>query len=371
MNILILNVGSSSIKYVVFKDKNELLNGEIERIGVKNPYLKENNKITKINVKNFSDALNFILNRIKDIKINIIGHRVVHGGDIKKASLINDSLFKRLKKIAELAPLHDFPELKVIEECKKLKVKQYAVFDTSFHQTIKEEVYTYALPYKLCKKYHLRKYGFHGESHNYMADEVSKILKRNNLKLITLHLGNGCSISAIKNKKCVDTSMGFTPLEGLVMGTRCGNIDASIPLFIMKHENMGLKEMNDILNKKSGLLGISGVSRSIKDLRKLKNKRVKLAIDVFIYSILKYIGAYFVILKNVDALAFAGGIGENEYWIRKRILDRLRFLGIKIDKKLNKKNNVIISKRNSKIKVFIIKTNEEQIILNKILEVIK
>src|SRR3989344_4400002 len=317
MNVLILNVGSSSIKYVVFKDKKELLKGEIERIGLKDPYLKENNKTIKINVKNFSDALNFILKRIKEIKIDFIGHRIVHGGDIKKASLINNNLFKRLKKIAELAPLHDFPELKVVEECRKLNVRQYAVFDTSFHQTIKKEAYTYALPYKLCKKYHLRRYGFHGESHAYMTKEVSRILKRNNLKLITIHSGNGCSISAIKNKKCIDTSMGFTPLEGLVMGTRCGNIDASIPLFIMKHENISLKEMNDILNKKYGLLGISGISRNINDLEKLKSKRAKLAIDVFIYNIVKYIGSYYFILGGIDAIAFAGGIGEHECIIRK------------------------------------------------------
>ncbi|MBU2634040.1 MAG: acetate/propionate family kinase [Nanoarchaeota archaeon] len=370
MNILILNVGSSSIKYVVFKNKSEFLKGKIERIGLKNPYLRENNRITRINVRNFSDALNFILKKLKDVKINIIGHRIVHGGDIKKVSLVNDKLLKKLKKVAELAPLHDYPELKVIESCKKLKVKQYAVFDTSFHQTLKEDAYTYALPYQLCKKYGIRRYGFHGESHNYMSKEASRILKRKNLKLITLHLGNGCSVCAINNGKSVDTSMGFTPLEGLVMGTRCGNIDPSIPFFLIKHEKIGLKEMGNILNKKSGLLGISGVSRNIKDLEKLKDKKSKLAIDVFVYNILKYIGAYYVVLNGLDALVFAGGIGENEHLIRKKVLDKLKFLKVKIDQNLNKENNLIISKKNSKVKVLIVKTNEEKIILNKILGVI-
>ncbi|MFH1209281.1 MAG: acetate/propionate family kinase [archaeon] len=370
MNALILNVGSSSIKYVVFKGKEEIAKGNIEKIGIKGTFLRENDKIINIGEKNFSQALDFLFKKLKGIKIDIIGHRVVHGGNLKKASLINHKLLKKLKKVAELAPLHDYPELHVIEECKRFKIKQYAVFDTSFHQTMKEEAYTYALPYKLCKKYGIRRYGFHGESHNYVTKEVSRILNKKDLRLIILHLGNGCSISAIKNNKSVDTSMGFTPLEGLMMGTRSGSIDPSIPLFLMKHEHMDLKAINNLLNKRSGLLGISGISRDMKELDKMKSKRAKLAVDVFVYNILKYIGSYYFVLKGVDAIAFTGGVGEHEWIIRKQILDRLNFMSVKIDNNLNKRNSIIISSKDSKIKVFIIKTNEEKIILEKILEVI-
>ncbi|MBL7147870.1 MAG: acetate/propionate family kinase [Nanoarchaeota archaeon] len=369
MNILILNVGSSSIKYSLFSNKNLVFKKEIDKIGLKGTYFKDGDKKKLVNVKNFSDGVDFILNDIKNYKIELVGHRVVHGGDINKPSLINDKLIKELKKVAKLAPLHDFPEIKVIELFRKLKVKQYSVFDTMFFKNLPEKAKIYGIPYKLTKKYNIRRYGFHGESHKYLNERVSKILNKKNLKLITLHLGNGCSVSAIKNGKPIDTSMGFTPLEGLVMGTRCGDLDPAIVTFLMEHEKLSYKDIYKILNEKSGLLGISEVSRNVPEL--LKNKKGKLALDIFVYKVIKYIGSYYAALKGVDTIVFSGGIGENEYVIRKRILDELKFLGIKINDKLNKKNNLIISDKNSKIKVFVIKTNEEEIIVKNILKVVK
>jgi len=366
MNILILNVGSSSIKYSLFSKKNLIFKKEIDRIGLNGTYLKENNKTKLVNVKNFKESVEFILNDIKNYKIKLIGHRVVHGGPLTKPNLINEKLIKELKKVAKLAPLHDFPEIEVIELFKKLKCKQYAVFDTMFFKDLPERVTTYGIPIDLSKKYGIKKYGFHGESHRYLSEKVKKILKKRKSKLITLHLGNGCSVSAIKNGVAVDTSMGFTPLEGLVMGTRCGDLDPAIVIFLMEHEKLSYNQIYDLLNNKSGLLGISNFSRNVPDL--LKNKKGKLALDIFIYRAIKYIGAYYAVLKGVDAIVFSGGIGESEYKIRKKILEGIKFLGIKINNRLNKKNNIIISDKKSKIKVFVIKTNEEEIILRNILK---
>lgn len=363
---LILNVGSSSIKYSLFSKKKLVFKKEIDKIGLKGTYLKEGSKEKAVNIKDFRECVEFILEDIKDYKIKLIGHRVVHGGDLTKPSLINDKLIKKLKKVAKLAPLHDFPEIKVIELFKKLKCKQYAVFDTMFFKDLPEKATIYGIPKRLSEKYGIRKYGFHGESHRYLSEKASKLLKKRWSKLITLHLGNGCSISAIKNGIPVDTSMGFTPLEGLVMGTRCGDLDPAIVTFLMEHERLNYNQIYELLNKKSGLLGISGFTGDIPDL--LKSKKGKLALNIFIYRIIKYMGAYYSVLKGLDAIIFSGGIGENEPKIRKKILEGIKFLGIKINNRLNKKNNLIISDKKSKIKVFVIRTNEEDIILRNILK---
>jgi len=366
MNILILNVGSSSIKYSLFSKKKLIFKKEIDKIGLNGTYLKENNKERLVNIQDFNECVEFILEDIKSYKIKLIGHRVVHGGNLTKPSIINDKLIKKLKKVAKLAPLHDFSEIKVIELFARLKCKQYAVFDTMFFKNLPEKATTYGIPLKLAEKYKIKKYGFHGESHRYLSEKVSKLLKKRKSKIITLHLGNGCSISAISNGKPIDTSMGFTPLEGLVMGTRCGDLDPAIVTFLMEHEKLNYNQIYDLLNKESGLLGISEITRNVPDL--LRSKKGKLALDVFIYRIIKYIGSYHAVLNGVDAIVFSGGIGENEYKIRKKILSGISFLGIKINNRLNKKNNTIISDMKSKIKVFVVKTNEEEIILRNILK---
>ena len=267
----------------------------------------------------------------------------------------------------------NIPEIKVINLCiKKYKhIPQLAIFDTSFHTTLPEKAYNYALPNKLVKKYKIRKYGFHGQSHKYISEETSKILKKKKLKIISCHLGNGASIAAIDNGKCIDTSMGFTPLEGLVMGTRCGDIDPAIIEFIIKKEHVGIKQIHDILNNQSGLLGMSGISRDVRDLVKTKKKSAKLALKVAIYRLVKYIGSYNLILKGADAIVFTAGIGENEKHIRKEIINYLAPLGVKLDNKKNLKNKTIISSPSSKIKILMIPTNEELMMVKETMRKLK
>ncbi|MBL7050577.1 acetate/propionate family kinase [Candidatus Woesearchaeota archaeon] len=356
MNILVLNVGSSSIKYTLFKNTKILFSNLIERIGEK----KGKFKTHSLALKEIKTQLT-----LKNANIDVIGHRVVHGGKIKKPSKITNNIIKKLKKVAELAPLHEIPEIKVIELSHKLfpKQKQYAVFDTAFYHTLPNKAKIYGIPYKFFRA-GIQKFGFHGLSHKYVSQKLKG-------KTITCHLGSGCSITAIKNKKAIDTSMGFTPLEGLVMGTRSGSLDPAIIPYLIKHQKLSLKQIDQLLNRKSGLLGISGISNDLRDLLKNKNPRAKLAVEIFIYKITQYIGSYTATLNGLDNLVFTAGIGENSHMVREKILNNLSYLGIKIDKNKNKTNAKIISTKNSKVKVMVTKTNETLMIAKEILKITK
>jgi acetate kinase len=315
MLILVLNSGSSSIKYKLFDvtgEKERLLDkGLIERIGEK--------------VSSHKEALRYILGKV-DKGISAVGHRVVHGGDrFKEAVLIDESVIAAIRNFSELAPLHNPPALLTISESRSLlsDIPHVAVFDTAFYQTMPEFAYLYAIPYRFYEKYRIRKYGFHGTSHRYVAGQAARILKRpiDKLKIITCHLGNGCSITAVRRGKAIDTSMGFTPLEGLVMGTRSGDVDPAIVPYIMQKENIDVNEAIGLLNKESGLLGLSGIGNDMREIvkRKKSNKKARLALDIFVHRIKKYIGGYTAIMAGVDAVVFTGGIGENHPGLMKEI----------------------------------------------------
>ena len=307
MLILVLNSGSSSIKYKLFDiadNSEKMLNkGLVERIGVKIPSHKE--------------ALEGILDKVGS-KIDAVGHRVVHGGGrFSKSVLIDDNVIKAIEDFTELAPLHNPPSLLTINESRKILsgISHVAVFDTAFYYDMPEYAYFYAIPYKFYEKYKIRKYGFHGTSHRYVSEQASRLLNRplNELRLITCHLGNGCNITAVQNGRAIDTSMGFTPLEGLVMGTRSGDLDPAIIPYIMEKENIDVTAVMEMLNKKSGLLGVSGLTNDMRELIQERdgNKKVKLALDIFVYRIKKYIGSYTGVMSGCDAIIFTGGIGEN------------------------------------------------------------
>jgi len=336
MKILVVNCGSSSIKYkfYLFPGERLLAKGIIERIGEKDS-----------SILNHTQGMRMVFSQLLEKRaissleeIEAVGHRVVHGGEtFSQPCIIDEKVIKKIKECAKLAPLHNPVNLEGIKAAKRLlkKAKQVAVFDTAYHTTIPEYAYMYALPFYYYKKYKIRKYGFHGTSHEYIAKKASQILKKplHQLNIISCHLGNGCSITAIKNGKSVDTSMGFTPLEGLIMGTRCGDIDPAIILFLMEKEKLSVKEMDTLLNKKSGLLGVSCLSNDMREIKKeaRKNKLANLALEMFIYRIKKYIGAYMLILKRVDAICFTAGIGENNPDIIERIKkDVFEFLGKKV-----------------------------------------
>lgn len=316
MKILVINCGSSSIKYQLFSMPHSKIisKGIIEKIGEKGSLIKDHYVGLKI-----------ILERVDGI--DAIGHRVVHGAEtFKEPVLINEKVIRKIRQCCEIAPLHNPANLAGILACKKLLpcVKQAAVFDTAFHQSIPDYAYIYGLPYVYYKKLGIRKYGFHGTSHHYVAHEAARELGRplDKLKIITCHLGNGCSIAAVNKGKSCDTSMGFTPLEGLVMGTRCGDIDPALVIYLMHKKRLDIHKMDFILNKASGLKGISGISNDMRVLEqkcKKGNKRAKLALDIFIYRIKKYIGAYTAIMQGCDAVVFTAGIGENQKNIRERI----------------------------------------------------
>ncbi len=325
MKILVLNCGSSSIKYKLFDFPSKTLigGGAIERISEKKSHIKNHHQGIELLI---SDILGKkMIASLKDI--SAIGHRVVHGGEtFQKPRLIDNKVVKKIKECIPLAPLHNPVNLEGIMSCKKLfpTIPQVAVFDTAFHQSIPKNAYLYALPYAYYKKHKVRRYGFHGTSHQFVTQKTAELLKKplSKIKLITCHLGNGCSITAINKGKSVDTSMGFTPLEGLVMGTRSGDIDPAVLFYIMKKENISSEKMNEILNKKSGLLGISAISndfRTIRNAMKKKNQRARLAYELFIYRIEKYIGAYWLVLGNIDAICLTGGIGENSPDLVKRL----------------------------------------------------
>ncbi len=349
MLILVVNCGSSSAKYELFDVEKEkhICKGIVERIGTSSSSLchevdgKEFTK--KVDCSDHHKAIEIIRDILIDKEHGVlsdvgevggVGHRVVHGGEEFNTSiLIDDRVLKSIEKFSELAPLHNPPSLEGIQSCMKIfgGVPQIAVFDTAFHQTMPEEAFCYGIPYEFYKKYGIRKYGFHGTSHRYVSAKAAELLEKpiEELNIITVHLGNGCSIAAVAGGRSIDTSMGFTPLEGLLMGTRSGDLDPAVVTFIMQRENLDVDRVNDILNKESGLLGVSGVSNDMRDILKSideGNERAKLAYDIFVYRITKYIGAYAAVLGGVDAVVFAGGIGENVPRVKNEIRDQLKHL---------------------------------------------
>ena len=317
MKILVINSGSSSIKYKFFQMPGDRLikKGLIEHIGEPGSCVHDH-----------YTGLKIILDQVDSV--DAVGHRVVHGAEkFREHVLIDESVIKEIRHCCEIAPLHNPANLAGILACKKLLpgVKQVAVFDTAFHQTLPDYAYTYGLPYDYYKKFCIRKYGFHGTSHEYVAHQAARLLKKplNKLKIITCHLGNGCSITAVENGRSVDTSMGFTPLEGLIMGTRSGDIDPALVMYLMHRKRLDIHQIDHILNKKSGLLGISGISNDMRLLEKRAlqgNRRAKLAIRMFVYRIRKYIGAYTAVMGGLDALVFTAGIGENAFRVREKIV---------------------------------------------------
>ena len=386
MKILVLNCGSSSIKYqfIDTKEKIALAKGVVERIGMSSAVLSHSRydgdgiKIVG-EILDHTIAIEYVLGVIlsknhgvidsKD-DIEAVGHRVVHGGETFSDSvLINDEVMQVLQDNIELAPLHNPPNIKGIQAVKRIlpNVPQCAVFDTAFHTKMPPKSFLYGIPYELYKKHKIRKYGFHGTSHSYVAHKAAEILGKNinELKIVTAHLGNGCSMSAVQDGISVDTSMGFTPLEGLIMGTRSGDADPSLILYIMGKEGLSLSEAGTLLNKHSGLIGISGVSSDMRELIaaiKEGNKRAKYAFDIFCYRIKKYLGSYAAAMGGLDAFVFTGGIGENSSEVRAEVCSNLEFLGIELDEERNNSNNEIISKSSSKVPVLRIPTNEELVI---------
>lgn len=389
MKVLVINAGSSSIKYQLYQmpQASVLARGVVERIGEDASKLShtydDKTHTVETKVKDHEEGMTLILNTLanKDVgvidsvsEIDAVGHRVVHGGEEFTGSVvIDDKVIASIEKFADLAPLHNPPNLTGIRAAqhKLPNAKQIACFDTAFHTTIPEVAYMYALPYELYEKYRIRRYGFHGTSHRYVARRAAVLMGKGkyDVNLITCHLGNGCSITAVKNGRSVDTSMGLTPLEGVVMGTRTGDFDPAI-LFYLADKGYDVKELNALCNKKSGLLGVSGKSNDMRNLSELAengDSRAKLAIDIFCYRIKKYIGAYAAALGKLDVVVFTGGIGENSVNVREQVCSSLGQIGIELDQRKNK--NIVgdegqISTDNSSVKVLVIPTNEEAAIAN-------
>lgn len=387
MKILVINAGSSSLKYqLIDMDKNLVMaKGLCERIGIEGSLLThkvgDKKYPVEIEMKDHSDAINAVINALTDKEMGVIsdmgeisavGHRVVHGGEAFSGSVvITDEVKKALEDCVELAPLHNPANLTGIAACEKVmpSVPQVAVFDTAFHQTMPASSYLYAIPYEYYEKYKVRRYGFHGTSHKYVSGRAAKMLGRDlkDLKIVTCHLGNGSSITAVKNGESIDTTMGFTPLAGTLMGSRCGDIDPAIVTYLMGKENIGIKEMDTIMNKKSGILGLSGISsdfRDVSDAADSGNERAKAGLEMFYNQITKYIGAYAALMGGVDAIVFTAGIGENDKVLRKCVAEKLKFLGVGIDDDKNsiRGEEVDISSADAKIKTLVIPTNEELMI---------
>lgn len=388
MNVLVINCGSSSLKYQLIDMDGEkvLAKGLVERIGIEGSLLKhEKTGLDKLvieeNLKNHKDAINLVLKTLLDAEygavksldeIDAIGHRVVHGGEKFACSVvINDEVIDTMKENIGLAPLHNPPNIIGIEACKEIlpDVPMVGVFDTAFHQTMPPVSYIYPLPYELYEEMKIRRYGFHGTSHKYVSERVADLTGKSleGTKMVTCHLGNGASLTAIKDGCSFDTSMGMTPLEGLVMGTRCGDIDPAIVTFLMDKQDMTAEQVDNLMNKKSGVLGISGVSNDFRDIEaeaEKGNKRAQLALDKFAYTVKKYIGSYAAAMGGLDYIVFTAGLGENSSSARKEICDGLEFLGVEIDDEKNKTRGkeAEISKDGSKVKVFVIPTNEEVVI---------
>ena len=388
MKILVINAGSSSLKYqlIDMEDKKVLAKGLCERIGIEGSRLNHTptggeKVVIEEPMKDHSDAIRMVIDALVDAshgvissmdEIGAVGHRVVHGGEKFSGSVvINDEVKAGLNECIELAPLHNPANIIGIEACEKVMpgVKQVGVFDTAFHQTMPEEAYLYGIPYKYYEQYKIRRYGFHGTSHNYVSGKAAEMLGKEieSLRIITCHLGNGSSVAAVKNGKVIDTTMGLTPLAGILMGTRSGDIDPAIVTFIMEKENLSVKEMNNILNKESGVYGVSGVSSDFRDLSKAAeegNGRAAAALKMFCYGIKKYIGSYAAAMGGVDAIVFTAGVGENDSKTRAGIVEGLEFLGIKIDAEKNKLRGeaVDISAADASVKTLVIPTDEEMMI---------
>jgi acetate kinase len=398
MKVLVINCGSSSLKYQLIDSDSEqvLAVGICERIGQEVSHLKHTPEgqskivIETTEMKNHEVAVQMVLHALTDEKhgviksldeISAIGHRVVHGGEkFACSTIINDEVIAALEECCELAPLHNPANLIGIHACEKLMPgkPQVGVFDTAFHQTMPPKAYLYGIPHEYYKKYKIRKYGFHGTSHSFVSKETAKFcgLDINNSKIIVCHLGNGSSISAVLNGKSIDTSMGFTPLAGLVMGTRCGDIDPSIIEFMAKKEGKSLDQVMNVLNKESGLQGMSEVSSDFRDLNDAVdegNELATIAFQVFCYNVAKYIGGYVAAMNGVDAIAFTAGVGENDWRVREWVCEYLGYLGVKIDLELNntKSKLLMLTTPECKTKVCIVPTNEELAIARETVELLK
>lgn len=398
MKILVLNCGSSSVKYKLLdmESNEELGTGGVEKIGMKGSFLKHIRRdgqkvILKGEILEHQLAIEYILGVLTSQKhgaiesldeIDAVGHRVVHGGEKFNSSVqITDEVIQKIVECIDIAPLHNPPNLAGIYAINELmpSVPQVAVFDTAFHQTMPDYAYMYGIPYSLYTKYGVRRYGFHGTSHRYVSKRACEFLglDYHNTKIITAHIGNGASVCAIENGKSMDTSMGFTPVEGLMMGTRSGDVDMGVVTFLMEKEMIGSSSASTLFNKHSGVLGVSGISSDMRDIENAiaqGNERAKLALDMYEYRIKKYIGSYMAALNGCDVLVFTGGVGENQTGTRQKVCDSLSFTGVKIDAELNKTSRgkeVLLSTPDSKVKVVVIPTDEEFMIASDTLEIVK
>lgn len=390
MYVLVVNAGSSSLKYQLFDTvkKDVIAKGLCERIGIdgiiehkkadgtkikRNVPMPNHSVATKIVVEALTDKENGCISDMKEIAA--VGHRIVHGGQFfSESTLITEDVMKKLELCRDFAPLHTPASIMGIQGCMEVMpgVPQVAVFDTAFHQTMPAEAYTYPIPHKMSEKYGIRKYGFHGTSHRFVSSEMIKLLDKpaEKTKIVTCHIGNGSSISAVVGGKCIDTTMGFTPLDGLEMGTRCGSIDPAVVTFIMKKEGFTPDEMSDFMNKKCGFLGVTEKFSDSRDIEQgivEGDKLCKLAADIQAYQVKKYIGSYAAAMNGLDAIVFTAGMGENCPELRERVCRDMEYFGIEIDYELNAKtwrqpNIVELSTKNSKVKVFVIPTNEELVI---------
>ncbi|MEG0295882.1 MAG: acetate kinase [Clostridium sp.] len=396
MKTLVINCGSSSLKYQLIDMSTEesMVQGLVERIGIEGSILTQKvdgkKHVVETEIKDHKMAIKLVLEALIDEKYGVIksmneiaavGHRVVHGGEkYSESVVITDEVIESIKECTALAPLHNPPNVIGIEACKELmpNTPMVAVFDTAFHQTLPKEAYVCPLPYELYENYGIRKYGFHGTSHKYVSNKVAEVMGKDikDLKIITCHLGNGCSLAAVKGGRSIDTSMGFTPLAGVMMGTRSGSIDPSVISFLIEEHGYSIQEVDELLNKKSGVLGISGISSDFRDIRTAAeqgNMRAQLALDVFHYKIRAQIAAYAGVMGGVDSIVFTAGIGENASLTRTESLKGLEFLGFTLNEDSNKAMGEIqeISNEDSRVKVYVIPTNEELMIARDTNELVK
>lgn len=395
MKVLVINSGSSSLKYQLLDvaSNNLIGKGLVERIGIEGSVLTQTKDGEKTKVEkpmpSHIEAVQYVFDALTDEgyglvesidEVDAIGHRIVHGGDVTDSQIITDELKEKIKEYSKFAPLHNPAGLLGVEACEKIVPGKpnVAVFDTAFHATMEPKDFLYALPYELYEKQGIRRYGFHGTSHKFITQRAAELLGKdvNDVNLVTIHLGNGSSITAVKNGKSIATSLGMTPLEGLIMGTRSGNIDPAIIIYMINNLGYTADEVDKVLNKESGVLGISGLSSDFRDLEEAANngnERAKLALDMFVDRARSYIGSYLIKLGKVDALVFAGGIGENSATIREAILTDLENFGIKLDKEINAKTREekLISAEDSPIKILVVPTNEELMIAKETMEVVQ
>ena len=397
MNVLVINCGSSSLKYqlIDMEKENTLAQGLVERIGLPGSSLAQkvngSKHVIEVDMADHKEAMKHVLDLLVDKEngvitsldeISAVGHRVVHGGErYLKSVIVDDKVMEDLKECVKLAPLHNEPNRVGIEACKALmpNTPMVLVFDTAFHSTMPEKAFLYALPYEFYEKNHIRKYGFHGTSHKYVSRKIAEVMGKNveDLKIISCHIGNGASITAIKDGKSIDTTMGFTPLDGLVMGTRCGSIDPSIVTHLITDLGYTAEEVNEIMNKKSGVYGITNISSDLRDIKEAAyehgDKKAQLALDIFAYKIKLQIGAYAAAMNGVDCILFTAGIGENSWQTRIDILEGLEYMGVKLDKERNKVMGELaeISTDDSKVKVYVVPTNEELMIAKETAELLK